>query len=299
MNSGQSIVPGLWLGLLLSSTVQAGPLTTPNNFTAGTPAVAGEVNENFEAVATSVNDNDSRIAVLEAEIVQLRADLNNVLSVNQYLSLQMVNDQPAIRITGANLQIVNGLDATASSNGTGNLLLGYDELRIDNAAVCSIGTNPNDGTPITDEAQCTAVGGIFAVNHKTGSHYLVVGRELNYSRWGGIVAGRRNTSNYDYASVSGGNDNRASGRYSNVSGGFNNVAGGQSSSVSGGITNTASGIQSHISGGISNTASGIQSNISGGSNNTGSGNRSSVSGGASRSAPGVDDWVAGGLSQDN
>lgn len=41
--------------------LQAGPLTVPNTFSSGTPAVAEEVNSNFVAVKTAVGDNDSRI----------------------------------------------------------------------------------------------------------------------------------------------------------------------------------------------------------------------------------------------
>lgn len=44
-------MPGVW----------AGDLTLPNTFTSGTPAVAAEVNANFSAVETEVDDNNSRI----------------------------------------------------------------------------------------------------------------------------------------------------------------------------------------------------------------------------------------------
>lgn len=47
--------------VLTSADVFASSVDVPNTFTAGTPAVAAEVNANFDAVATSVNDNDSRI----------------------------------------------------------------------------------------------------------------------------------------------------------------------------------------------------------------------------------------------
>lgn len=40
----------------------AGNVTIPNDFVAGTSAVADEVNENFDAVAAEVNDNDTRIS---------------------------------------------------------------------------------------------------------------------------------------------------------------------------------------------------------------------------------------------
>jgi len=47
--------------LCLTPTVWAGSVIVPNTFTANTPAVAAQVNANFTAVKTAVNDNDARI----------------------------------------------------------------------------------------------------------------------------------------------------------------------------------------------------------------------------------------------
>lgn len=52
--------------LLLASTVHASSASIPNEFTAGEAAVAAEVNENFNSLATAINDNDTRITALEA-----------------------------------------------------------------------------------------------------------------------------------------------------------------------------------------------------------------------------------------
>lgn len=57
--------------MLLATTgtvTLASSVTIPNTFTSGTPAVAAEVNANFDAVATSVNDNDSRVTTNTANI---------------------------------------------------------------------------------------------------------------------------------------------------------------------------------------------------------------------------------------
>lgn len=48
-----------------ATSIQAGALTVPSTFDAGTPAVAAEVNGNFTAVKSAVDDNDSRITALE------------------------------------------------------------------------------------------------------------------------------------------------------------------------------------------------------------------------------------------
>jgi len=100
----------------------------------------------------------------------------------------------------------------SNKNGTGNLIIGYAELR-------------NDGT-----------------DDRTGSHNLVIGQLNNYAGWGGIVAGSLNSITGAYACVEGGFANTASGDHSLVSGGVQNLASGFGSSVSGGLANIAGGV---------------------------------------------------------
>jgi hypothetical protein len=97
-----------------------------------------------------------------------------------------------VTITGANLHLVNCLEATITANGLGNLIVGYNEPR---------------------ESE----------NIRTGSHNIVVGRFNNFSRFGGLVVGQLNTISGDFASVSGGSDNTASGEFSSVIGGAGNT----------------------------------------------------------------------------
>jgi hypothetical protein len=144
--------------------------------------------------------------------------------------------RPEVVITGANLRIVNGLRGTATANGVGNLLLGYNEPR-------------HDGD-----------------NERTGSHNVVVGLGLNFSSFGGLVVGRHNAIRGAFASVSGGFDNTASGNAASVSGGDGNTASGNTAAVSGGHGNTASGHTATISGGEANTARGFSTSVSGGHN---------------------------------
>ena len=176
--------------------------------------------------------------------------------------------QQTVRFSGVNVQIVSGAGSTeAAVNGTGNLIIGYNELR-------------NSG------------------NDRTGSHNFVSGLENNYSHARGIVLGYHNTSSNVGAYVLGGESNTASGIEAIISGGSSSVAGGTLASVSGGNQNTASGNFSSVSGGYFSTASGNFSSVSGGRENTASGNFSSVSGGSFGSATGLEDWRAGDLFQD-
>lgn len=185
-------------------------------------------------------------------------------------------------ITRANLRIVNGLGETATTNGLGNLIVGYNEPRI----------REDSEDP----------------NVRTGSHNVVVGQQHNFSRFGGLVVGLHNEISGDFAvvsggsfntasgsgaSVSGGSDNTASICDASVSGGANNTASDFAASVSGGFVNTARNSAASVSGGQNNTASGLYASVSGGLSNTASGDFASVSGGQDRSAPGEVDWAAG------
>jgi len=280
----------------------AGQVTITNTFTAGTPAVAAEVNTNFGDVKTAVDDNDARIKTLENTIATLQstittlqaqlAAVNNsqVMALNNYLTVDTVSDArgPLVQFKGVNLQLINGTGTTDGvPNGLGNLIIGYDTARNDTTYHCSSGT-------YTSQATCQTAGETWAVSLKGGSHYLVIGDQNNYSQYGGIVNGYHNTSNNTYASVSGGYNNTASGVASSVSGGYGNTASGQYSSVSGGYVNIASGLESSISGGAINKASATYSSVSGGGGNTASGKYSVISGGLNGTASGGGSSVSGG-----
>jgi hypothetical protein len=170
---------------------------------------------------------------------------------------------PEVRITGANLRLVNGLRATATTNGLGNLLVGYNEPR---------------------------QGG----NVETGSHNVVVGPGHNFSSFGGLVVGRQNEISGAFAAVSGGFDNTASGASAAVSGGIFNRASGESAAVSGGFDNTASASAASVSGGVGNTASGEGATVCGGHGNTASGHTAAISGGQANTASGFTSSVSGG-----
>ena len=233
---------------------------------------------------TTQAEMQASILALEAENLaqaELITELQNssgggIEGLENYLSVDEVNN--TVLISGANLQVVSGEGATdAPVNGTGNIIIGYDE-----------NTSSDD---------------------KSGSHNLVVGVGHTYSAFGGIVVGADNSISGLFSSVLGGGFNTASGlassvsggqgntaqeNYSSVSGGLANIASGNHSSVSGGFFNNAFGNASSVSGGDSNIASGSYSSVSGGDNNTASGFWSSVSGGYYNSAAGDFSSVSGG-----
>ena len=156
-------------------------------------------------------------------------------------------------------------DTFGAVNGTGNLIIGYNE---------------NDGS-----------------DTKSGSHNLVIGADHTYTSYGGLVAGFNNAVTGTYASVSGGQANLASGFLASVSGGEVNHASGTAASVSGGRHNVASAASVSVSGGQNNLASSTTSSVSWGARNTASGGSSSVSGGQANEASNNFDSVVGDLNQ--
>ena len=61
----------LFIGCLLSAHADAQVVEIPNSFTAGTPALADEVNENFDALAAAVNDDVGRSTTTDVVLFML------------------------------------------------------------------------------------------------------------------------------------------------------------------------------------------------------------------------------------
>jgi len=139
-------------------------------------------------------------------------------------------ERKTIRFSGVNVQIVNGEGSTGSINGTGNLIVGYQELR--------------------------ALNEFEPVNDRTGSHNIIVGSKHNYSSFGGIVGGLHNSVSERHASVLGGSSNSASAVGAVVAGGSFNRATGNRSTVAGGADNHATGEFALAAGGQHNRSAG-------------------------------------------
>jgi hypothetical protein len=228
------------LGAYASSVVRA---AGPNRY-----STAVEVSKSAFPVTGGGN------ATLEARVATLEALLAGV-----------VRNGDTLLFDGMNLQVVNGEGQTASSNGLGNVIIGYNEV------------NPS-----------------AARASRVGSHYLIVGEKHAYTAFAGIVSGRNNTASGNYASVTGGDYNTASGLAASVTGGQNNTAESGRSTISGGVLNTTLGAYSSVAGGNSNIASGGYASVSGGNSNIASGEYASVTGGYFNEAHGNYDTVIGG-----
>lgn len=187
MNTGmnyKTTVFGLTAGIMMfgSSMVYASPVTIPNTFTSGTPAVAADVNANFDAVAAGVNDNDSRIttnngsistnasdiAALDARIAALEsAGTMSVASLNgTYKLFSLDNGTGYHQDAGGFVADDNDViteDASITFDGAGNF-----SGTIDNGADLARVTD-STGAPtytLTDTSG-TVLGGTYTVSGST------------------------------------------------------------------------------------------------------------------------------------
>ena len=298
-----------WLGAILSATlltvssVHAIPPwydDTNTDTLASLDCAAGQVvlYDGAEWICSDiVNEMNQLIQNQQTTINEQQTIIEEQASILQYFSLEEIYDgstgyyYPAVRLTAANFQVVNGSNSD-TPNGTGNLIVGYNPYDLDQARyTCSDGS-------YEDREDCENFGHIWSNEHRSGSHNIVVGWGNNYSTSGGLLAGISNTVNGYYVSVLGGNDNVASAQGSSISGGQKNTTTGELSSILGGWWQTASGRNSTISGGFYNKATAEYSSVSGGSANDANGYASSVSGGLNRDVTDEYNWRAGELTQD-
>jgi hypothetical protein len=270
----------------------AGPVTGLTTFTPGSPARAAEVNTNFAAVKTAVDENHQRLATVETQLAS--PQMQALLAAAPYLSVIQLDGHPVVRISGANVQIVNGMGDTRTVNGTGNLILGYDEARTDGTPECSVGYDTGAAVPVTNQPQCEALSATWSLSHKSGSHNVVIGALHNYPSAATLIAGERNTASFLAASVTGGNRNRAANFGASIAGGSGNRASGLTASVAGGSTNIAPGELASIAGGLTNEASALGATVAGGQGNRSRNHAASVSGGTGNNANGSWSHVSGG-----
>ena len=256
-----------------------------------------------------LREHEAEIQALQAENDELRSRLealeasfddsstNQVANLAAYVTVDESDPaKPVVRFAGVNVQIVNGTGFTESTNGLGNLIVGYDEER-DTPVEFWVG-ECSGGIDYSNQAICTNYGFEWDVNHKTGSHNVVIGYANNYAWSGGLVTGSYNSLLSAGSAAVGGHHNIANGSHSFVGGGFDNVARGSAAAVMGGNRNEASGNYASVSGGYANEASGDYSSISGGEINVASGTYASVTGGRENEAAGRSSSVNGGGADD-
>ena len=112
-----AIAIGATIFALGGTSAWAGSLTIPNTFSANTPAVAAEVNANFTATKTAVDDNDARITTNATDIATNAANITTNatdISTNQ----SAISTNTASIVTNAGNISTNSSDIATN---TGNI----------------------------------------------------------------------------------------------------------------------------------------------------------------------------------
>jgi hypothetical protein len=292
-----------------------------------------------EKAGTAITSNGTAEACKEKETgIQLPAsatEQKTLISILPYITFKSagVDSKPTILFSKANIQVVNGEGKTATDNGEGNIVIGYNETpgtetgshnlvlggTQDYTSYADIlgGTNNTATAPFVtlfgehNSATLPGKGALVA------GHYNAVAQEFGSITGGcgngvvtapdgagaceegeqgsSVTGGRGNwASGGKDDEISGGQKNRARAEYTAILGGYENETTGKESTVSGGTGGKSIGIHSSVSGGGGNAVDGEGASISGGQSNTAGGEYSSVTGGSTNGANGQLSVVVGG-----
>ena len=132
-----------------------------------------ELSDFLLGIQTTIITLQNQVIALQTELTEVQSHV--VIGLNDYVSV--IDSTNSVMVSGANLQITNGLGAVPESwlgqtgtNGLGNLIIGY-----------------NEETGYAEEYT------------RTGSHNLVVGVDHSYMGYGNIIGGMRNEVNGQYS----------------------------------------------------------------------------------------------------
>ena len=110
---------GTWIAvatsLLMVGVAAAAPVNGLTTFTSGTQARASEVNGNFTAVKTAVDDNNTRIGTLLTQLATLQATVTALQGTVTTLQTQSTTQQTAITTLQSQVTAQQGTIATLQS----------------------------------------------------------------------------------------------------------------------------------------------------------------------------------------
>jgi hypothetical protein len=201
----------------------------------------------FSSMFLACSIHAATVAELQAEIVQLQkqvAVLQPLAALVPYVQFDPATENglpgPHITFSGVNIHVNNRAGATASSNGLGNLIVGFDELPTQRP---------------------------FYTYSRGGSHNLIVGPQHSFyaGSWGNVIGGSQNIA-FGQGEVIAGYLNQVSGLYSSVLGGVLSIGSGEYSVVLGGQGNQAIGLASVVLGGYDNQEQSWYCTLLGGEN---------------------------------
>jgi hypothetical protein len=238
-----------------------------------------ELRVTLDDVSAEMETNTSNINVLQVDVGDASTGLNalnttveaqglhlddfevRVSRGDELMAFVQIDSRGDVVFSDTNLVVTNGSGSTQSTNGKGNLIMGYNAY--------------------TDE-------------ERTGSHNIIVGDNNTFTSTASLIVGDDHSLAGHGSAIIGGELNLLSGDASVIIGGYTTDIAANLATALGGAHNTVTGTYATAIGGYSNTASGDFSTAGPGRENTASGEYSSVLGGALNSAIGLSSSVSGG-----
>ena len=207
-----------------------------------TPTAAGKCT-GTAALQTTASQTD--LATTETALTNATTRISSLETILQGVTRTIVNGNPTVTFSGVNVQVVNGAGSTTSTNGLGNLIVGYNE----------------------------------SAGSQTGSHNIILGHDQTTTSYGAITTGGWNNVLSPYG-VAFGSGNTVAGYGSAITGGANSAVGGAYSSITGGCDNTA-GILDRGPGWLAlcTAAGSVGQTVNGGEGNQAMGPFASITGG--------------------
>lgn len=207
-----------------------------------------------------IEGNDAYLATLGTRVSSLESDVPENLADYLFVSPNPAGSGiPQVEFRGVNVLVTNGSSVNHELNGTGNLIIGYNNQAGLAPEICSSveWNNPSD---------CESAGYVWSNDHRTGSHNLIMGRSMSYASFGNILQGDSHASNSPRSAALAGYQAKLMGARSAIVAGYSNKTSEEYAVVVGGSEAVSSGQASVVVGGDSGQASGLRAVVIGGSN---------------------------------